>query len=393
MREVRDRREELRELQAAGNPFSPPQTYHQHHQLPGTASYGSFQPSHSYGIVPVHSAPALLPSAASLYAFQTPYQAPYQAPIILRLLRLNPSLRTRTVARVLFTYWASCSPYARLCRDPKLGSRLGMLNHWRKRAPGAFRRWRSWSRTRGTRMVAFFGQKLTAWWLVGQLGLALGRWRRLRAGQAACDAWLKKRRLWRCVRAMRVWRRGGEAARVQRAQAARERSASNAEGILRHWRHCAMGRAWRAWAARIEARASAEQLLTLAGVRWRHLTRGGAFAHWRATARARSVAWSGALRAARSWRAHGLSVAWRTWRWQAEARLRRFGAAAAVAAAVRRWRLRDAAVALEVWAAVPKVARSRGMVKKPESPIKPRPREGDWRDCGPARWHRFRAHS
>ena len=136
---ARDRRKELRELQAARNPFSPPQSYHHHHHQPATASYGSCQPSQSHGIVAVRSAPALLP-AASLYAYQAPYQAPRQVPIILRLLCLNPSLRTRTVARVLFTYWASCSPYARLCRDPKLGSRLGMLIHRRRRELGAFRR-------------------------------------------------------------------------------------------------------------------------------------------------------------------------------------------------------------------------------------------------------------
>ena len=386
---MRDRREELRELLAAGNPFSPPQSCQQQQQPPATASYGSCQPSQSYGI---RSAPP----AASLYAYQAPYQtpcratyqapyqapyqtlyqAPYQTPIILRRLCVNPSLRTRTVARVLFTHWASCSPYARLCRDPKLGSRLGLLIHWRKRAPGAFRRWRSWSRTRA---VAFFGQ---------QLGLALGRWRRLRARRAACDAWLRKRRLRQFARAMRVWRLG-EAARVQRAQEARERGASNAEGILRHWRHCAIGRAWRAWAARIEARANAEQLLTSAGVRWR-LTRGGAFAHWRATARALSVAWVGALRATRGWHAHGLSAAWRTWRWQAEASLRRLGTTAAAAAAVRRWRLRDAAVALEAWAAG--TTRSRGMVKTPNKPRPRRDREGDWRDYGTTRWHTgFRA--
>ena len=120
-----------------------------------------------------------------------------------------------------------------------------------------------------------------------------------------------------------------------------------------------MGRAWRAWAARIEARASSEQLLTSAGVRWRHLTRGGAFAHWLGVARARSAAWSGALRAARSWRAQCLAAAWRAWRCRAEARSRRMDAAAAAAAAVRRWRLRDAAVGLEAWAAM---ARSRGLV-------------------------------
>ena len=180
MPEARDRREELRELQAAGNPFSSPQSYHHHHhQPPAAASYGSCQPSQSYGILPARSAPALPPSAASLYAYQSPYQAPYQAPIVLRRLCLNPSLRTRTVARVLLTYWVSCSPYARLCRharhsltltltlslspslslrlslslslslcrDPKLGARLGRLRHQRKRTPGAFRRWRSWSRT------------------------------------------------------------------------------------------------------------------------------------------------------------------------------------------------------------------------------------------------------
>ena len=347
---ARDRRKELRELQAARNPFSPPRSYHHQLQPPATASYGSCQPSQSHGIVAVRSAPALLP-AASLYAYQAPYQAPRQVPIILRLLCLNPSLRTRTVARVLFTYWASCSPYARLCRDPKLGSRLGMLIHRQKRELGAFRRWRSWSRRR-----------------------------------AACDAWLRMR--WR------VWRRG-EAARVQMAQAARERSASQAKVIIRHWRECATGRAWRAWVARSEARASAEQLLVSALERWRRLTRGGAFAHWRATARARAVAWSSALRAMRSWRAHGLSAAWRTWRSQAEASLRRLdAAAAAAAAAARRWRLRDAAVALEAWAAMARSqreARRLSMNSKPNKPVPRRDREGDWRGSGPIRWHRFRA--
>ena len=139
----RDRRAELRELQAAGNPFSPRQQ-----PPPPTASYVSCQPSQGYGILPVRSAPALPPAAASLYADQSPYQAPYQAPIVLRRLCLNPSLRTRTVARVLLECWALRSPYARLCRDPKLASRLGMLRHWRKQVPGAFRRWRSWSRPR-----------------------------------------------------------------------------------------------------------------------------------------------------------------------------------------------------------------------------------------------------
>ena len=297
MPEARDRREELRELQAAGNPFSSPQSYHHHHQPPAAASYGSCQPSQSYGILPARSAPALPPSAASLYAYQSPYQspyqAPYQAPIVLRRLCLNPSLRTRTVARVLLTYWVSCSPYARLCRDPKLGARLGRLRHRRKRTPGAFRRWRSWSRSRGTRVLAFCGQRavatltaavrswrahataalacralgqgaaaheqehtrlsaarrrllawrraavrwraareVAAWWMAGQLGLALERWRRLRAGRAACDVWLRKRRLRRCVRAMRAWRRG-EAARMQVDQAERERGAIAAENILR----------------------------------------------------------------------------------------------------------------------------------------------------------------
>ena len=348
--EARDRRKELRELQAARNPFSPPRSYQQQQQQPATASYGSCQPSQSHRIVAVRSAPALLP-AASLYAYQAPYQAPRQVHFILRLLCLNPSLRTRTVARVLFTYWASCSPYVRLCRDPKLGSRLGMLIHRRKRELGAFRRWCSWSR-----------------------------------GRAACDAWLRMRWcVWRC----------GEAARVQRAQAARERSASKAKVIIRHWRECAIGRAWRAWFARIEARASAEQLLASALERWRRLTRGGAFAHWRATARARAVTWSSALRAMRSWRAHGLSLAWRTWRSQAEASLRRLdAAAAAAAAAARRWRLRDAAVALEAWAAV---ARSRrearvvSMKSKPNKLVPRRDREGDWRGSNPIRWHRFRA--
>jgi hypothetical protein len=415
----RDRREELRELQAAGNPFSPPQSYRHHHQSPAAASYGSCQPSPSYGILPGRSAPALPPTAASLYAYQAPYQAPYHAPIVLRRLCLNPSLRTRTVARVLLAHWASCSPYARLCRDPKLGARLGMLSHWRKRTPGAFRRWRSWSRTRATRGVAFFGQQLqrrraiatltaavrswrahavtalacralgqgaaahqqehtrpstarrrllawrcaavrwraarevAAWWWAGQLGMALERWRRLRAGRAACSAWLRKRRLLRCVRAMRAWRRG-EAAREQRAEATRKSTASTAEAILCHWRHCALGRAWRAWAARIEVRARAEQLLASAGVRWRQLTRGGAFAHWRARSLSRSAAWRAALRATRRWRAHGLSAAWRSWRELAEAgdATRR-----ALLLHVQQWCRHAQAVAWRTWRALSEARR------------------------------------
>ena len=174
----RDRRAELRELQAAGNPFSPRQP-----PPPPTASYVSCQPSQSYGILPVRSAPALPPSAASLYADQSPYQAPYQAPIVLRRLCLNPSLRTRTVARVLLECWALSSPYARLCREPKLASRLGMLRHWRKQVPGAFRRWRSWSRTRGSRVVAFFGQQLQRQRAIATLAAAVRSWRALSDGQ------------------------------------------------------------------------------------------------------------------------------------------------------------------------------------------------------------------
>jgi len=87
------------------------------------------------------------------------------------------------------------------------------------------------------------------------------------------------------------------------------------------------------------------------------------------------------VRATRSWRAHGLSSAWRAWRARAEARLRLMdadpdpnpnpnhnpnqarlrlmAATAAAVAAVRRWRLRDAAVGIEAWAAE---ARSRELV-------------------------------
>ena len=412
-------RAELAELQAAGNPFSPPpQSYHR--QLPATASCQS----QSYGLLPVRSAmPRYQQSPPSaLYAYQAPLPQQTQtendehavarrdrAPIVLRRLRLNPSLRTRTVARLLFAYWASCSPYARLAKP------LGMLSrracHWRKRVPSAFGRWRSWSRSRSTRLVAFFGKQLqrrravtmlaAAWrrwranamavsacraldqgaaahrqqhtrlstarrrllvwrcaavrWRAArevaarvrasQLGLAMRCWRRLCAGCAACNTWLRNRRLRRCMRAVRAWRRG-ELARAQRAREHKGR-------VLAHWRCRATAGAWCAWAARIVARASSEE----AQQRCRLRRLGWAWARYSGEASRRAALWSS--RAVQHWQRQNERAALRSWRRRAEAGSRLHDVAAAAAATTRRWRLHDAAAALAVWA---KVARPRRLV-------------------------------
>ena len=96
-----------------------------------------YPPQYSYtpGAAPMRSPGAA--TAAHLYTIHQP------AP--LNRLCLNPSLRTRAVAHELFSYWASCTPYARMAKP--LGLLRNRSTHWRgRRLPTAFARWRSFSR-------------------------------------------------------------------------------------------------------------------------------------------------------------------------------------------------------------------------------------------------------
>ena len=87
-----------------------------------------------------------------------------------------PSLRTRTLAREMLSFWAGSTPHSRIAKP------LGLLRHrachWRaRRLPTALQRWREWAAARSARLTSFFSEVHARRRRASALYATMVRWR------------------------------------------------------------------------------------------------------------------------------------------------------------------------------------------------------------------------
>ena len=149
---------------------------------PTRLQFGSAPATPSYSMnVPPHTPPHSVPNAPYMTG-HTPYSAasstaplPHILPQ-LRHLRLLPSLRTRTLAREMLSFWAGSTPHSRIAKP------LGLLRHrachWRaRRLPTALQRWREWAAARSARLTSFFSEVHARRRRASALYATMVRWR------------------------------------------------------------------------------------------------------------------------------------------------------------------------------------------------------------------------